>query len=540
MNVPPPGRASNRRILRSLGLVLLAFVTGCSGASIGEATSDTTAPLGFPTTEASTTTLPPSAQIGEAGSEPSVLPADLAFLDSFEWDATGRRSETPVATLSVLDFGAVADDGQPDTDAFNAAVAAAGEQARNGTATTIDIPAGRFILNDTLRLQSSVVLRGAGRDATFIDLDLAGSDEEGITMLGSPFGNGEWTNLTSDVARGDKRIEFDGQTFQPGQVLEIEQDNIDEMVSRDEWVVEWGQGSSGLVAMVADSGDNLVVLDHGVTDDFSVERNARVRPISAITRAGVESMTIERIDSGYGHIIAMRFGYDLWVNDVETIRASRAHIGIDVVGRCEVTGSNLHGAHDFGDGGRAYGISIARHTTNCLIEDNALWDLRHAMIIQLGASGNVFGYNDARGSAGYEDRQPRADISLHGHWPQANLFEGNVVDRVVFADWWGPVGPTNVFWRGCALDSVSVIESSDDQVIVGSVLGDLAVEDGIERTLLAGNVVDGEAIDDSIVTDGDPLPNSLYGAEMQLPTVANCLNGASERNPWSNPDIDRP
>jgi len=526
--------------LRPLGLALLVVLTGCSSLSIGEQTSDTTAPSGFPAPEASTTTLPASAQVSGGGDAPGVLPADLAYLGTFEWDNTGRRSETPEATISVLDFGAVADDGQSDTDAFAAAVDAAAEQARDGTATTVDVPAGRFILSDTLRLKSSVVLRGAGRDVTFIDLDLAGSDEEGITMLGSPFGDGVWTPLTADVARGGKRLSFNGETFQPGQVLEIEQDNVDEMVSREEWVVEWGEGAAGLVTMVTDSGDNLVVLDHGVTDDFTVDRNARVRPISAITRAGIESMTIERIDAGYGHIIAMRFGYDLWVNDVETIKASRAHIGIDVVGRCEVTGSNLHGAHDFGDGGRAYGISIARHTTNCLIEDNALWDLRHAMIIQLGASGNVFAYNDARGSAGYEDRQPRADISLHGHWPQANLFEGNVVDRVVFADWWGPVGPANVFWRGCALDSMSVIESSDDQAIIGSVLGNLVIEDDIERTLLVGNVLNGEALVDSVDTGAATLPNSLYGADVQPPTVADCLNAASERNPWSNPDVDRP
>jgi len=195
-----------KRALRLLALSCLAVLTGCSGASIGQASSDDSAPVGFPTTEATTTTLPVAAQASDSTGEASTLPADLAFLDTFEWDATGRRSETPVATISVLDFGAVADDGLSDTEAFNAAVDAAGDQARGGTATTVEVPAGRFILSDTLRLQSSVVLRGAGRDATFIDLDLAGSDEEGITMLGSPFGDAEWTSLTSDFARCDKRL----------------------------------------------------------------------------------------------------------------------------------------------------------------------------------------------------------------------------------------------------------------------------------------------------------------------------------------------
>lgn len=531
--------SSTSRNVAPLALAVALVASACSSVSLRGEASDTTRPLGFPTTEASTTTLPPAAEVADEGGAAVVLPSELDFLDTFEWSSAGRRSETPTTTISVLDFGAVPDDGQSDSQAFADAVASASAAARGGTPTTVDVPSGRFLLTETLRLESSVVLRGTGRESTLIDLDLGGADAEGITMVGAPFGDGEWFDLDADVAVGERRLTIEGATFQPGQVIEIEQDNIDEMVSRDEWVVDWGQGAAGLVALVADSGEGLVVLDHVVTDNFSQSRNARIRPISAITRSGVESMTIERIDPGYGHIIAMRFGYDLWVSDVETIMASRAHVGIDVVGRCEVTGSNLHGAHDFGDGGRAYGISVARHTTNCLFENNALWDLRHAMIIQLGASGNVFAYNDARGSAGYEDRQPRADISLHGHWPQANLFEGNVVDRVVYADWWGPVGPTNVFWRSCALDSVSIIESSDDQVIAGSVVGDLVIEPGIERTLLTANVVDGEPGDDSVAAGDDPLPNSLYGAQWQVPTVGNCLNAASERNPWANPDVER-
>lgn len=519
---------------------MLLFGAACSGAVVGDEGADTTRPVGFPTTTEATTTLPPAAREADDGADLAELPAGLAFLADADWTSTGRRSEAPSATVSVLDFGAVANDGASDSAAFAAAVDAASEAARNGTPTTVEIPAGTFLLTETLALRSSVVLRGAGRDATFIDIDLSGADAEGITMVGAPFGNGEWTPLAADLERGERRVRVDGLAFGQNQVVEIEQDNVSEMVSREEWVVDWGQGASGMMALVADSGESVAVLDHVATDDYTVARNARIRPISAITRSGIESLTIERLDTGYGHIVAMRFGYDLWVRDVETIKTSRAHIGIDTVGRCEVVSSNIHGAHDFGDGGRAYGISVARHTTNCKFEDNALWDLRHALIIQLGASGNVFGYNDARGSAGYEDRQPRADISLHGHWPQMNLFEGNVVDRVVFADWWGPVGPTNVLWRSCALDSVSVIESSDDQVIVGSVVGDLTVNDDIEGTLLAGNVVDGEVGADSIEIGSDPFPNSLYGAEMPLPTVANCRNGASERNPWADPNVERP
>lgn len=540
MSVVLRGRLARSPILAFVGA--LCLVAGACSDIGDEQSSDTTQPLGYPTS--APTTLPESAQVPEvAGSEQATdpqLPAALALIDEPDWSQAGRRSEAPAASVSVLDFGAVADDDRSDSAAFADAVAFSVEAARTGTPTTVEIPAGRFLLTETLPLASSVVLRGEGIGVTFVDLDLGGADIEGITMVGAPFGDGDWIPFASNAVRGDRQILVDDNGLDTGQVIEIEQDNVDEMVSREEWVVDWGQGSSGAVLLVADTGPTSVVTDHQLNDTFTTDRNARLRPITAITRSGIESMTIERLDAGYGHTVSMRFGYDLWVRDVELIKTSRAHIGIDQVGRCEISGSQIHGAHDFGDGGRAYGISIARHATNCLIEDNALWDLRHAMIIQLGANGNVFGYNDARGSAGYEDRQPRADISLHGHWPQANLFEGNVIDRIVFADWWGPVGPANVLWRSCVLDSASIIESSNDQAVVASVAAGLAVDDDITGTLLAANVIDGEPADDSVDLGGASLPRSLYGSGRQPPTDNDCRVDASDSNPWAQPGADRP
>jgi len=362
-------------------------------------------------------------------------------------------------------------------------------------------------------------------------------------MVGAPFGNGEWFPLRADAERNSNRLLLpEGMTFATGQLLEIEQDNVPRMQTRDEWDVDWDDGSSGELVRVIDGGDGLVVVGHDLYEFYEVSRNARVRPISALERSGIESMRIERLDTGYGHTVAMRYATDVWVLDSELVMTSRAHVGIDVTSRCEIAGSEIHGAHDYGDGGRAYGISIARHTTGCHVDDNALWDLRHAMIIQLGASGNVFSHNDARGSAGYEDRQPRADISIHGHWPQVNLFEANVVDRIVFADWWGPSGPDNVFYRGCALEHVIVTEQSNDQGVVASVIGPggFLIDPDITGTIAAGNVVAGEAIDDLTDFGGAALPTSLYGDDRTPPTVENCTVAATARNPWSDPEVERP
>ena len=534
----PVTTRSSRRRPYLLALAFLLSIAACS--SVGETSPSTTGPLGYPTSTEPSTTLPEAGRVVEDQEASTGLPPSLTALDGPAWDLAGRRSEAASAQASVLDFGAVPDDGISDSAAFAEAVLFADAEGRARRPTSVFVPPGRYLLTETLRLESGVALVGSGIGVTFIDLEL-GDGVEGITMVGAPTGDGTWIPLTEDLAAGETRISV-GQLFAKDQVVELEQDNVDRMRTSPDWDVDWGEGSAGEIAVVFDSGDTAAVVSSGVFDTYEVARNARIRPITAIRETGVEAMTIERLDPGYGHSIAMRFGFDLWVKDVEMIKTSRAHIGIDVVGRCEITGSRIHGAHDYGDGGRAYGISVARHTTSCLIENNALWDLRHALIIQLGASGNVFGYNDVRGSAGYEDRQPRADISIHGHWPQANLFEGNVIDRIVFSDWWGPAGPNNVLWRGCVLDFAIVADQSNYQAVVASVLGPdgLEIEDGIVGTMAAGNVADGEATDDLIELDGMALPTSLYGATIEPPTVNNCRLPASEYNPWAQPGADRP
>ena len=89
------------------------------------------------------------------------------------------------------------------------------------------------------------------------------------------------------------------------------------------------------------------------------------------------------------------------------------------------------------------GDSMNTHVTSCLVEHNAFNSLRHAMIVSVGANGNVFGYNysrdswDPAGNSGFGDQ--KADISIHGFYPFMNLFEGNIVEFMHSADWWGQV-----------------------------------------------------------------------------------------------------
>lgn len=436
----------------------------------------------------------------------------VAVTSGYGWDRAGARRLEPDTTFAVTDFGAVADDDGDDTDAFLAAIDAARDSGG-----IVAIPTGDFLVTSTLQLGNRTVLRGTGPGSR-LTFDLRDADIEAIVAQGAGANDDAWQAVGADLAVGDTTVPVaDTSLFVVGDLVELEQDNDrDAMVTKPEWDVEWGRGSVGEVAEIVAIGDGTVTLDGGIRSPYATDRSARIRRFDAVRHVGIESLAIVRTDDGYGNTIAFRWAGDVWVDGVVSTRTTRAHVALDQVGRCDVIGSIIHDASDFGDGGRAYGVSVARHTTGCLVADNTLYDLRHALIIQLGASGNVFAYNHARGSAGYEDRQPRADISLHGHWPQANLFEGNIVDRVVFADWWGPSGPGNTLFRNCVLESVVVTDSSDDQVIAANTIGvgGLTIDDDISGTVLAANSSDGgDLAADATSGDAASLPPSLWTTE---------------------------
>ena len=60
---------------------------------------------------------------------------------------------------------------------------------------------------------------------------------------------------------------------------------------------------------------------------------------------------------------------------------------------CEVSGSWLHHAFSYGGGGEGYGVLAYLTAGENLIVDNVFEHIRHAMIVQAGANGNMVAYN---------------------------------------------------------------------------------------------------------------------------------------------------
>lgn len=478
--------------LSSVVLTLGVLAAGCGAETAERAVEPAAAPTSVSASADTETTATgdsaPATSAAVTGQDPAdevvAFSPDQALLTS--WAQAGTTQIPGDTTIAVADYGAIPDDGNSDSAAFAAAVRAA-VQIEGPVTVTLDD--GDYTLTETLELGDLTSLKGQGPSSRIV-IDFGGNGGPGIAATGRI--NGGWVSLGEAPVRGGTTVTVgDGTRFQPGDVVEIEQTNDESFYIRSEWRVDWGQGATGELNRVVAVDGRILTLEAPINADYHLDQGPKIRTIDPVEQVGLQDLSLFRADDGYGSTVRFELAADVWFDRVTSERTSRAHIGLNQTFRCRVSDSTIHDASDFGDGGRAYGISLARHTTGCLVTNNTLFDLRHAIIVQLGASGNVVAYNHARGSAGYEDRQPRADLSLHGHLAQANLFEGNIVDRAVSSDWWGPSGPTNTLYRNCIRDHVMLTNQADGQVIVGNVIGDggLRVDDNIEGAVLLGNYV---------------------------------------------------
>jgi hypothetical protein len=124
----------------------------------------------------------------------------------------------------------------------------------------------------------------------------------------------------------------------------------------------------------------------------------------------------------------------------------------------------------------------------------------------------VFGYNysfenvQGAGETNLNQGWTPCDISMHGHFPNNNLFEGNMVQEIDIADYWGPCGRGNTVFRCNVLaEGIDIFDQSHDQNIAANVIPTAAygisIEAGVLRTLLHGNVLNGTVQWDQSVSD---------------------------------------
>lgn len=372
-----------------------------------------------------------------------LIPVERTF--GAAWQNAGYPGSIPSPSIivNVRDYGATGDGVTDDRAAISSAIAALG-----GSAGVVYFPAGNYKMKSALAVPDGCVLRGERPSNTTLTLEHISN---GIVISKSQ-GSAPQPIVSGAETHSSTVVVTTGADFAPGDYAEINEDPLPAWNAN----TDWGNLIGQIVRITAVSGNELT-LERPLRLTFPAEQNPWIRKITPVTEAGVENIKITRVMMGTevqrNNRSSIYFGFAArcWVRGVEMENGFGTNIDAEYSTKLSVTGCFIHNALEWDGGGSGYGVRLQFKTGECLVENNVFQSLRHAMLLQAGPNGNVFGYNYSREAKRTEyPSEASGDIVLHGNYPFANLFEGNVCQHIWPDNSHGANGPLNTFFRNRA------------------------------------------------------------------------------------------
>lgn len=313
----------------------------------------------------------------------------------------------------------------------------------------VNIPEGIFVLNKSISLPSQTIIRGVGSNRSKLIFDVS-EGEHGFVALQNMRSNTR-LQIIGRPQRSDSVITFTKcNAVKVGDHLRFIFDDKS-FVTRN-----WGLNSTGQIVRVKDVTDSLVTTDVPFRMRYSSHFNFHVEVVNPIEEVGIEHVHIVRRSTSDKQVsnVFFRGVYKGFVYGVVSDSCHYAHADARTSRFIHVEKCFFNDAHDYGEGGKAYGVMLQLGTCDSRVVDNAFVFLRHSMITQAGANGNVFAYNYSinvkatRQLLGLEFAHTLSgDMVVHGNYPYANLFEGNRAHMGIIDNAHGKNGPDNMFYR---------------------------------------------------------------------------------------------
>jgi len=362
-----------------------------------------------------------------------------------DWSDPGCRSAfLPTQSVDILDHGADPTGVNPCNAALQAALAALGGPGE------VYFPPGEYRFPQAIVLPDSIVLRG---DATADQVPLArlllapGENADGIRISGTE--QAPVAALVALPVQGDRHIRVDQPSlYAVGDLLRLQA--TDDSLLVNDW---WGVGQTGqIVEVTAITGDSLHVAKPLRRTYTSLPTAHRITPRRQVH---LRCLAMERIDATTSQTVNVFFRYalDCSMHGVDSHLANYAHVNTWRSARITIGSCHFKDAHAYNSGGKGYGVLVDFGTCDSYIHRNAFEHLRHSMLLQAGANGNVFAYNRSKDpfwSSFPFPSNAAGDLVLHGNYPYMNLFEGNVVQNIVIDNSHDINGPYNTFFRNRA------------------------------------------------------------------------------------------
>jgi hypothetical protein len=364
-----------------------------------------------------------------------ILPQDKYY----EWHESGCEKFIDFKdTINVLENGLIADGSSDNSKAMKKLI--------NGISkpTVIFFPSGVFLFNSPIKLKDNIIIKGTGYKTTkFIfdsDIQLDFINIAGTSAKDTFF-------LTCNLKKGDSLLTItDNMLLENGDLILLIDNDDDKITS------EWAKYSTGQICTVINTQGNQVRINDRIRRNYDLSDLPRFIKILPVINVSIENLTIESLNITTNQTSNINFQYakNCLVKCIESINCNFAHIDINTSTNIQIEGSYFHHAHSYGGGGKAYGVMIQNASGQCLVYNNIFEHLRHSMILQAGANGNVFAYNLSLNPFWTDVTLPSnaaGDLVLHGNYPYGNLFESNVCRNIVIDDSHGANGPENTFFR---------------------------------------------------------------------------------------------
>jgi hypothetical protein len=390
------------------------------------------------------------------------------------WHRSGARPfTTPGPTVLVDTLGADPTGSRPS----DAAVAAALDQVRDGG--TVVFGAGSYLLRTPVVVPSGTTIRGAGADGTTIRMSVGagidpiriqGSMLRMIVPLNTPSARGDSVLVTPFGAEGGELM------------LRLTMQDSDLVFS------DWARGSVGQLLEVRSRRGDSLMLNTPLRLAVDTARQPYLAFIRPAERIMLRCFTIEQMDSSTQQVdnISISHARDIVIDGVRSRKTNFGHIVFESSMHCTVTRCDLAESYGYGGGGRGYGVVLQFTSGDIRVEDNVFRTLRHSMLLQAGANGNVLAYNAS--DAPYWESFPSdaaGDLVLHGNWVFANLAEGNDVAHVVIDNSHGANGHHNAFLRNRAREYGLFMGASpyaDSTMILGNEITSSSIIKGLFLT----------------------------------------------------------
>lgn len=362
----------------------------------------------------------------------------------FNWSDAGYKGVKPTynQTVNIMNYGG----NNTNSGANNVALGNA-ITALNNKGGVIYFPKGVYSFTTQVNLnRDSITFKGAGYDSTILRFNLNGVLNNCINVYGLQ-NNSDTTSFMSAGVRDSNWVNvLNASPFQSGDWVYLQTTDNSYMAS------SWAYGSLGQVMQVKSVNGNKLTFYSPFRFYYKLSLQPKIKKINPKKAIGFECFKIQRLDATTNQTSLFSFdkAVQCWIHGIEGDSTNYAHVELNRSSNIDITNSWFHHAFAYGGSGQAYGIAFQYSSNECKIENNIFQNLRHSMLFQAGANGNICGYNYSFNPYWTQFPLPSnsaGDIVFHGNFPFANLCEGNINQNTVIDDSHGKNGSYNTLYR---------------------------------------------------------------------------------------------